>query len=257
MLEELPKLLVNTLEQLIQEKKLCQWNLQDNGNFVYINMRFGSHMAAAQNDNGDSHSFGFRRKSPSERNRDLSRLMSWREKHQSKQSFHNTFTDNSESYTREYRSPGMQDHKMDHEPIINPCHKQSSETGDPFDQADPHGNDNKQCVSISSKKERSDTVFPDAAETFLKVVHYKESQTLHGLTHDRKIATYDCLSPPETQISSGEFAVVDRRHEYYDSLYTVICESEDIMNNDNYTEKLNSMCHLTLTYNSQSSSAIT
>ena len=46
-------------------------------------------------------------------------------------------------------------------------------------------------------------------------------------------------------------------HEYYDSLYTVICESEDIMNNDNYTEKLNSMCHLTLTYNSQSSSAIT
>ncbi len=56
MLEELPKLLVNTLEQLIQEKKLCQWNLQDNGNFVYINMRFGSHTTAAQNDYGDSHS---------------------------------------------------------------------------------------------------------------------------------------------------------------------------------------------------------
>ena len=256
MMEELPKLLVNNLEQLLCEKKLLQWNLQDNGNCVYINLKFGIY-TGLKCDSDETQGMGLRKKSPSERHRDFSRLMSWKEKRQSNNSFHYRLSDNGQSQTtREYRSPSIPAPEHDHG--MNCELDQSCETDDPFDQTNPHVNENKRYATstVSSKKQDYNLV-PTIAETFVKVVHNTDTQTLHGLTYDRKIAVFDCLSPPETQISSGELAVIDRNHEYYDNIYSLICRTENVMDDDNYTESLKDLCQLTFKYNTQSSSAIT
>ena len=80
-MESLPKLLVTILNQLLEEKDLNQWNVQANGDTVYVNLKFTQH-GQSTNDSPPSMP-GWRRKSPSERRRDSQRLSSWQSQRES------------------------------------------------------------------------------------------------------------------------------------------------------------------------------
>ncbi len=84
-MESLPKLLLSTLDHLCADKKLLQWNLQANGDTVYVNLRF---VPPEYSDLGHASSPvpGLRRKSPSEQQRDFIRLSEWRQRNMSNQS---------------------------------------------------------------------------------------------------------------------------------------------------------------------------
>ena len=86
-MELLPKLLQTVLSQLLDEKDLNQWNMQCNGDTVYVNLRFTQHGQCA----GSNSPFmpGWRPKSPSEKRRDAERLSSWQNRRDSNSSVKN------------------------------------------------------------------------------------------------------------------------------------------------------------------------
>lgn len=78
-MEGLPKLLLSMLDQLCSDKKLYHWNLQANGDYIHVNLKF---VPVDHTDESTSVP-SMRRKSPSEKNRDFQRLNKWRVRHSS------------------------------------------------------------------------------------------------------------------------------------------------------------------------------
>ena len=81
-MEQLPKLLQTTLEQLVCEHKLLKWNLQAFDEVVYINLCF---VPPGSNINTSTPVPGYRKKSPSQATRDFERHRQWKNKYSSPQ----------------------------------------------------------------------------------------------------------------------------------------------------------------------------
>jgi hypothetical protein len=74
----LPKLLLTVLNELSVDKNLNHWNIQANGNTVYVNMRFVTPGCEDTSTPLPRPGYGFRHKSGSEKARDFNRFQTWK-----------------------------------------------------------------------------------------------------------------------------------------------------------------------------------
>ena len=239
--QQLPKLVLIVLEQLLGEKDLLSYNVQVNGEVAYLNLKFGpvGHVEPA------TPSPGFRRKSPCEKARDFRRQSAYtqeRDYNKIKRQNYN-FIDSSESHLSEKTSLEQ----------VRPCldlgHARSTlmSGSAPCQDVVPCNNNNSDLIESQSICETADShdistsTLVDKAntihETFNSVVVDKESELLGAMTCDNRIVMYAYSKPKDLPLTQ-RIELITCSSNKYDKNMDSIRDMENILEDQKILENI-------------------
>jgi hypothetical protein len=258
-MEHLPKLLLTVLEQLSEDKQLCQWNIQANGDFTYVNLRFVSPGHIGQHESTPVGLPGWRKKSNSEYLRDAQRYFGWQSRKQSldqASSNINIATSNGSSdmknelyghdkdtdyMKREVTEEGNNSLTSLPRPTSEHSQRPISPTG-----MSKHSTQNKQSsLNVNTHHNISDSILPkeDYEKTFVKAVYDHDEQLIRALTKDDAIAIY-YYAKSYLYCALDNFNLIIKTDVKYRDHINVLTTSENIINDKDMHGKLKQLHRL-------------
>ena len=250
-IQYLPKLLLTTLNQILDENNLSQWNMQVNNGVVYVNLKFIQEGHVCQSTPVP----GFRRKSPSEKKRDSQRLSTWQDK--KKPSFyygthetvdrevHGELSDMVGAFDLDESDYRCHDTKPGQS---QPCESRPDERDHHMEllpNTDLKADQNKlsetaDCMWQGQSKSHHNTMI-------VKAVEDSESHLIGAITRDNRIAMYSYMKADSPHLSQ-KLEIIDSSNSKYDLNLDTIKDLDDICDLPHMQAHLDDMCKLIREY---------
>ena len=251
-MQYLPKLLLTTLNQILDENNLSQWNMQVNNGVVYVNLKFIQEGHVGQSTPAP----GFRRKSPSEKKRDFQRLSTWQDK--KKPSFYSGTHET--VYTEVHGELSDMVSAIDLDESDYRCHDikpgQSQPCESRPDERDHHMEllpNTDLEVDQNKLSETADSIWQGQSMSqhhntmILKAVEDSESHLIGAITRDNRIAMYSYMKADSPHLSH-KLEIIDSSSPKYDLNMDTIKDLDNICDLPNMQTHLDDMCKLIREY---------